>query len=852
MPIFVEIAIKIIIMIILMSLQKTKAPPSGNIDDINITQASESDPIGVGYGTAKIAGNCVWYGDFDTKPIKVSGGFFSPDVTIGYKYFLGIHVAIGHGESVLQKIKMNEKDVWINTGDTGNFRGTYDAPHLISEDNGVAANFQWWSGTNNLQDPYVNGFAKTPPHKGLAHIVFEKAYIGNQLTPPSTQYISSFYKNYAFFDQDKIIIDDMTDTSTVTLGEKLNITTPLNSSKSFTVKSEDGLITYNNTNYDLVGDDIIIKINQDSATNPMVSGQKVVVEYYTRYYDLNPAVIIYDALVSKRYGISESPLNIDEQSFVDAQRVLYTEGFGLSLFTSNSVNGDDFINEIKRHIAAEIVDDYSTGKQKLKLIRNDYDINNLTTLDENNITEIQNYARTARDDLYSSFNCQFTNKRKDFNSSLAPYKDVALRLERSTNTQSVTQQFNFCTKLENALKIAYREGTAASNALATFNLTCFKIEGLEKGDVVKLNWEANEISNMVLRIQEVDYGRPGDNKMTIKAVQDVFGIQFSSFTDLPEKGFVPIDFAAKNMALNIIDCNKFLSQDNVNRILTFGSKPTSAAYKYNLLIDEVKAGSASSFTLDADIKEAISFQDSTIKITTSNFADITEFSSEQILQGANLCLITDGVDQEFISFESKNIVGADQLLLNVKRGCCDTKPKEWGVNAKIYFISQGNAISNNVTLTESQSITVKALTVTPIDVLKAEDATGFIYNMSAEQRNLKPIVAANMKVNNTLVFDYITIGTNDLMNLTWDYRNVENQTVVKSYFDAAETSNNGNEYRIIVKDSLGVVLDDVTTTNNTYEYSESLPYESELNVEVITLLNGKESFDKHVFQVVRV
>src|SRR5690606_37364129 len=72
-------------------------------------------PIPVLFGTKRITGaNIVWYGDLSTSKIKKSGLLGS--TTIGYKYSLGMQLALGHGPfDAITKIEAGDKEAWTGS-----------------------------------------------------------------------------------------------------------------------------------------------------------------------------------------------------------------------------------------------------------------------------------------------------------------------------------------------------------------------------------------------------------------------------------------------------------------------------------------------------------------------------------------------------------------------------------------------------------------------------------------------------------------------------------------------------------------------------------------------------------------
>ena len=102
---WVQILVTLVINLALSALNRPKyqnAKPSG-IDEFKLPTAEVGREIPVLFGTRKISGsNVVWYGHLSTSAItqKVSsGGLFSKSksVTVGYRYYLGIHFVLTHG-----------------------------------------------------------------------------------------------------------------------------------------------------------------------------------------------------------------------------------------------------------------------------------------------------------------------------------------------------------------------------------------------------------------------------------------------------------------------------------------------------------------------------------------------------------------------------------------------------------------------------------------------------------------------------------------------------------------------------------------------------------------------------------
>ena len=78
-----------------------KPPARAGLGDFSAPTAEQDRPIPVFWGKPWLsAPNLVWYGDIRTKAItvKIKGLFISKKQTVGWRYFLGMHLVFGYGD----------------------------------------------------------------------------------------------------------------------------------------------------------------------------------------------------------------------------------------------------------------------------------------------------------------------------------------------------------------------------------------------------------------------------------------------------------------------------------------------------------------------------------------------------------------------------------------------------------------------------------------------------------------------------------------------------------------------------------------------------------------------------------
>jgi hypothetical protein len=105
---------------------------------------------------------------------------------------------------------------------------------------------------------------------------------------------------------------------------------------------------------------------------------------------------------------------------------------------------------------------------------------------------------------------------------------------------SVTKQYPGVPTAELATKLAKRDLRAMSPSIRRFGLT-FDRRGFDitPGAVGRIQDLSRGIPDMVLRVGTVDYGRIGEGKIQVVALQDVFGLPQRGFTTIGPPAWVP-------------------------------------------------------------------------------------------------------------------------------------------------------------------------------------------------------------------------------------------------------------------------------------------------------------------------
>lgn len=267
--------------------------------------------------------------------------------------------------------------------------------------------------------------------------------------------------------------------------------------------------------------------NPDELQNVMqlaISGQ----------VDMNGAHIIREALTDPAFGMGYPETDIDEASFTACADQLFSEGMGLSLIWDRQSSIEDFIKVVCDHIDATLYVSRETGKFVLKLIRNDYDVDEILELGPADIDRVENFGAPSFGELASAVTVIYKNWRSEQDASITVH-DQALAIQQG-GTVAKTREYPGFSNQNIASRAAFRDLRGLSVPLNSCTVYATrKAESLHPGDVFLFNWpectadrdeEDNLVNNkpMVMRVTDVAIGDGINNMVRLQCVADVFAL----------------------------------------------------------------------------------------------------------------------------------------------------------------------------------------------------------------------------------------------------------------------------------------------------------------------------------------
>jgi len=529
----------------------------------------------------------------------------------------------------------------------------------------------------------------------------------------------------------------------------------------------------------VIGTNVIAVLAEDTGTLNYVA-LKIVSELQAS--DMNPAHIIREAL-TQSWGLGYAASDIDDTSFEDAADTLFDERMGISILWDKEIGIEDFINQIKQHINAELYISRSTGKFVLKLIRDDYTVgSSLLVLDENNAKMAGKARRPSIGELVTSVTVQFTDALSDDEKGSVTVHNQALIQMQGIERGSTAQYIGFSDR-SIATRVALRDLKALSTPLLSAEVAANREAAtLNIGDVFVLDFPEQGINSLVMRVQTISVGDGLDNSVVIRCIEDVFSAPpVSAVYDDEIRWTDPINAGAEPASPRLVmeapyyelaqehgqaDVDAALIDDPDMGFIAVTAGRQGNEFNADLLTDS-GAGFVDLGVLDFAAYATLAidawYSDANLYYSSGN--DMSGVSAGDLAQ----------IGEEIIRFDA---LGSDSngTFLTVGRGVLDTAPAEHLAGASIVFF---DLASDEVRYTASDSIDVKLRTRLGSSVSFGEPVDTVVM----DSRAIRPYPPGNLEVDGfSYPVDWYYL---DDSILSWAHRDRAQQTsgTVFDYLD---------------------------------------------------------------------
>lgn len=565
--------------------------------------------------------------------------------------------------------------------------------------------------------------------------------------------------------------------------------------------------------------------------------------------DINPAHIVYQCLTNTDWGLGYPVSSIDDDNFRAAADALYTEGFGLSLGWHQQSTLKAFLAIIFNHIAGSLNVDPRTGKYQIRLIRKDYDVNDLPVFNDHNINELASFQRAGWGELVNEVTVKFTDADK-FEETAVTLQNIAT-IQAQGSIVNQTLDFTGITNATLAARVAQRELIARSAPLAKIQLKINRNawQSMPNG-VFKFTWPKLGIVALVMRVVSVETGTLENGVITIDAIEDVFGLPSNAYTGQQDNEWQdPLQAPAPspNRLLSEVtyyDLATTLAPADLSYIdpddgypMMFAARPSVATYDYKLLIDDAEVDQGAHCAVGTTLTTLAKEEFSTFEIGVDDSSQVT--IGEYAVIGS-----------EYVRIDAYDALTGE---LTVARGVIDTVPVEHPINSFIFF-GDGASTSDPTASPIGAVLDAKVITRTGLGELDASSAP--VDSVTIQARHNKPYPPGKFRING----DYMPVSVTDDVLIEWVERNrITQDSNLLAQDEASITPEAGTTYTLKIydqTDTLVRTLTGLTGTSYTYTVIDELAdcgaEQTHLRIELLAERDGVQSWQSHTHRFERV
>jgi hypothetical protein len=517
----------------------------------------------------------------------------------------------------------------------------------------------------------------------------------------------------------------------------------------------------------------------------------------------NPAMIICECLLNQAWGLGVSESDIDDTSFFNAASTLRKEGFGLAIRWDQSNTIEDFISEVCQIIDAQLTMDPVSGKFAIKLIRQDYILSQLITLGPSEIISLSDFTRPDPKDLINQVTIVFEDYQTGVQQSVTEQNTASLLLNPAVN--AVQLNYPGIPTQSLAKRVAIRELAQYAYGLARCTIVANrKAASLKMGDCFILNWPDLGFESLVMRVANFQLCQSDTNwRVTLECVQDIYGMPDTVFDETdtgtlwkePDYTALPIT-SAKLYELPYYLVSWFVTGDkdsdwaDLPEGFGYGAvvaaAPSGVAMNYEVMIQEYNLGNE--WTVNRKLIFCdYGFLSADIDDTVTQFSiNIGNIYSVNLNEPAL-------IDDEWVL-----VIGFNKSTGEVTcgRGCMDTVPAAHTANAIVWFTGMyNNTIDKEYVV--GQSIATRLVTIAPSG--KTSVTFSPQYNYVLKNRAGRPLQPANIRVNDNYRPKKITGWSS---NLKWSTRDRKQTARIINDRDGSYTPEEGTTYTVKIREKL--------------------------------------------------
>ncbi|WP_408952101.1 phage tail protein [Lysobacter sp. Hz 25] len=461
---------------------------------------------------------------------------------------------------------------------------------------------------------------------------------------------------------------------------------------------------------------------------------------------MNPAHILVECLTNRDWGRGLDRGVLDEASYRRAADTLHAEGFGLCLRWNRQSSIADFMQVVIDHIGAAQYTDRSTGRLTLKLLRDDYLVEDLPVFDyESGLLAIEEDEGAAQDGAINQLIVTWYDPIKDEERQIR-VEDLA-GIQATGGVASSNTEYKGLPTAELAGRVGMRDLTIACSGLKRLKLRFDRRGGvLAPGGVFRIRDPFRGLDNLVLRVGTFDDGKLVEGAITVAAVQDVFGLPATAYLEPQPPVWLPPDRVPQPSP------NRRLIEASYRDLATTLSAPALAAVPADAGVVLAAAEQATGLALNYVLTTRVGSGEYTEVgvgdwCPTAMLVDSMDATTlvVQLASGRGLDQVAAGT-AAMVEDEVVRVVAIDPQAqtATLARGCADTAPAPHTAGARIWFYE--DYVANDPTDYSVGEI-VQAKLLTRTSSAQLDPALAPVDSIKLAQRQARPYPPGDLKLN---------------------------------------------------------------------------------------------------------
>jgi hypothetical protein len=790
--------VSLVVSVIFTPKPKISNATPGKLSDVNFPRANEGDPVPRIYGTLKFkAPNTIWSGNFKSVAIKKkvkTGLFSSKKQTIGYKYYIGMDLAVCLGPNfTFRRLWAGNYELWNGCLTECENVIKINLPNLFGGQDKAGG----WTGFVALycgsydqnQDSYLqkaiypNNEGQVPAYNGIAHMVLRGCYIGN-----TTSMQPIYIEGSCFPDS---------------LG---------------------------------------------------LNGRHIM----SNGLDMNPIAVLHHIFTDDWGNLGIDPAKINVEQWREFALTVFNERNGMSLEVTNAAQAGDAVKEILAQVAATLYQNPATGLYDLIGLRNDYDIDLLPVLGPDEISVVSDFNKILWSQTYNTVRVKYTDRNQKYLPDVtALAQDFAnIRYQNKVLPQEITMQGVYEPEVGNM--IAARELSNINVPLYSTKLTLNRMgSALPPGAAFVFVWPEYGIERMVMRVRKLGLGTLENGEVSMDVVQDVFSVAEVIMSPPGTSPYIPPDTSPKPITTFDVfslpywlDYNSQLgTMAGEQSIGLFAVAPSPYSTAFNAYIvgtEDAEVLSQAPYADTAKLVAPLDKYEGFVEgvVPTLNIVSVT--NPELLLNGSGraangLFMLND----EIMSFDTfvDNEDGT-YTLQNVYRALFDTVYTAATVDDVLYFFEGQEAFLDD-SFAVGEAFGLKLADISS----SSQDDNPAVINVVPVDRLAAPLPPDNLALDGVRAADASSIVGASL-SLSWAARNrLTAGSAVVLETDAADDPEPGTTYRL---DVVSEVTGDVIATQDDIAASPvdvviTLAMQGPLRLEVRAKVGTKVSFNPAIY-----